>query len=681
MISHRAANPAGCPDQPRPGAAAAPAARQRLLDRAQQGLTPFLNLGPNPNPAVGDGLRVRVQALAGRVAAAAGRGAEARRLLDAAAQDPAGGLDALTAAIAGAVHAGERERLPRLETLARKAWVRQQPLARLLVADARFRGLRDAGQTNAAYAVYSELLDDPTLGDHAAGLRQVVYSRWAADLGPDQDPAGLPPAVRHGIADILRRRGLAARAGGDAAAATAALKQAARAAQALAHDPAVAAPLVAAGRYQLAYANSALQPRNLAVLLESVTTATSVAREHPSLPVATDAISLASTLAETLHREHAQRPGVAQAFEAAAQVLFDSGHFDTTRAADDRRLYATRVRLQAAGRYAEAAESYARQLPDHPHYAAAQSRRAQTLVAQWRGAAADQRPAIAQAVRDAAARTDEAAGDDPARQADRARALLARAELAVLLGDVRGAFAVLDRYAQQFGDRRDLMPAALQRRILLSVDQGELTRARDEAAAMMGRFPDGAAAVISAVLNDLETRLAPLDDNHPAVAPLADTAAALAKLLVDWAQGRGLDAREMLPYRLVVLKSLRIADRPREALAYLDDTGLAADFPNHADVLLERARVLTASGDPQRLREARPILNRLLGALKEPYPEAYWLAWVTRMRVSLDLDEGVDELPRRLRLLEARHPDLGGPATAAKLRALAAEAAGRIGRR
>ena len=657
------------------GRTAAPAAaRQRLRAAAAEGFSFFTK----PDSAAGEGLRLRARSLAGRVAAAAGRDADAVRLLDAAANDPAGGPDTLTAAIARAVYAGGSERITRLAALGQKASVRQQPTARLLVADAQFRALRDAGQDEAAYAVYQDLLADPALGDRAAALRQIIYNRWAAELGPDADPATFAPTARLGVADISRRRGLAARAAGNEAEAIADLKRAVRAARALADDPTASPALVAAGRYQLAYANSVLQPRNLAVLLKAVTSATAVAREHPDLPVATDAIALASALAESLHRQYAARPGVAAAFEAAAAVLFDSGSFATTPAADDRRLYATRVRLQDTGRYAEAAASYARQLPDHRHYADAQSRRAESLVAQWRGATPAERPVIAAAARDAVARAAAAAGDEPVRQPARARAYLAEAELDVLQGDTDGAFAVLDRYEQQLGRRPDLMPAVLQRRILLRVDRGDLARAQEEAAAMMGRFPDGAAAVIGAVLNDLEARLAPLDDDNPAAAPLADTAAALAKLMADWARGRGLDAQEMLPYHLVVLKSLRIAGRPDEALAYLDDTGLAAEFPNQADVLLERARVLAGSGDPERLREARPLLNRLIKALTEPYPDAYWQAWVTRMQVSLALNEGVDELPRRVRLLEARHPDLGGAATAAKLRALAAEAAGRI---
>jgi len=649
-------------------------ARPRWLREAAEGLSVFVQ----PGGAAGEGLRLRAQSLAGRVAAAAGRDADAVRLLDAAANDPIGGPDALTAAIARAAFAGGAERAQRLEALSQKASVRRQPTARLLVADARFRTLRDAGDDASAYAVYLDLLNDPALGDAAAALRQVIYDRWASDMGPDDDPAAFPPAARLGVADISRRRGLAARASGDHAGAAAALKRAARAAGALAGDPAAPPALIAAGRYQLAYAHSALQPRNLAVLLDAAASATAVAREYPAMPVATDAVTLASALAESLHREHAERPGVREVFDEAMAVLFDSGHFDTTPAADDRRLYATRVRLQEAGRYAEAAASFARQLPGHPHYAASQSRRAETLVAQWRGATPADRPAIAAAARDAVQRADAAAGDEPARQPDRARARLAEAELEVLLGQPDRAFAVFDRYEQQFGGHPDLMPAVLQRRILLRVDGGDLARAQEEAAAMMGRFPDGAAAVIGAVLNDLEARLAPLDVDHPAAAPLADTAAALAKLLADWARGRGLDAREMLPYHLVVLKSLRIAGRPDEALAYLGDTGLAAGFPNHADVLLERARVLAGSGDPERLREARPLLNRLIKALTEPYPDAYWQAWITRMEVSLALDEGVDQLPRRVRLLESRHPDLGGAATAAKLRALAAEAAGRL---
>jgi len=224
----------------------------------------------------------------------------------------------------------------------------QQPTARLLVADARFRALRHTGQSEAAYGVYLDLLNDPALGDRAAALRQVIYDRWAAELGPGDDPAAFPPAARLGVADISRRRGLAARAAGDDAAAVVALKRAVRAAAALADDPDAPPALIAAGRYQRAYANSILQPRNLAVLLEAINEATAVARDHAALPVATDAITLASSLAESLHRGHAERPGVTPAFLATAQVLFDSGQFDTTRAADDRRLYATRVRLQDA---------------------------------------------------------------------------------------------------------------------------------------------------------------------------------------------------------------------------------------------------------------------------------------------------------------------------------------------
>ena len=659
-----------------PDALAPETPRRQLLQEAADGLSAFLQPG-----AAGAGLRLRAQSLVGRVAAAAGRHADAQQMLSAVADAPAGGPEALTAAIARAVYAGGAERVARLATLAQKASVLQQPTARLLVADARFRTLRHTGQSEAAYGVYLDLLNDPALGDRAAALRQVIYDRWAAELGPDDDPAAFPPAARLGVADISRRRGLAARAAGDDAAAVVALKRAVRAAVALADDPDAPPALIAAGRYQRAYANSILQPRNLAVLLEAINEATAVARDHAALPVATDAITLASSLAESLHRGHAERPGVTPAFLATAQVLFDSGQFDTTRAADDRRLYATRVRLQDAGHYARAAQSYARQLPGHPHYAAAQSRRAEALVAQWRGATDAERTAIAAAARDAVSRTDAAAGDDPARQPDRARARLAEAELEVLVGDPGRAFFVLDRYEQQFADRPDLMPAVLQRRILLRVDQGDLSRAQEDAATMMARFPDGAAAVIGAVLNDLETRLVPLADDRRAAAVSASGAAALAKLLADWARDRGLDAREMLPYDLVVLKSLRIGGRPDEALAYLGDTGLKDNFPNHADVLLERARVLAGSGDPVRIREARPLLNRLLKALAEPYPDAYWQAWITRMQVSLALDEGVDELPRRVRLLEARNPDLGGPATAAKLRALAAEAAGRIGQR
>ncbi|MEE9405020.1 MAG: hypothetical protein V3V20_09005 [Algisphaera sp.] len=661
-------------------------ARTALLRKAAAGLAPFVD----GSTAVGDGLRVRVQSLAGRVATAQGDTAGATQYFDAVASSPVWNLEMLAVAIARARLAGGNAGLAQLKELAARDGVASQPAAQLLVADARFCLLRDAGQNEAAYGIYFDLLDDPALGNRAVALRQVIYDRWASALGPNDDLATFPPAVRLGVADIARRRGLAARAANDPDTARTELRRAVQAAQTLVDDPAldpsIDVGLVAAGRYQLAYARSLLEPTNLAVVLNACQQCAAVARDFPHLPVATDAITLAASLVESLHRRHGDRPGVAEAFEEVGKVLFGSGQFDTIAAADDRRLYFTHERLQAAGYFAQAATSYDRQLPSHRHYADAQSHRAECLVAQWRAADLTDRKALVAAARVAIDRVEQVArtltgADFDAVQPARARARLVETELAVLSGLPDEALRILDRYEEQFVARADLMPAGLERRILLLVDTGDLVRARSEASAMMGRFSDGAAPVINAVLNDLErriARLAEVSDDPAVAAPLADTAAGLAKLLADWADGRGLNEREMLPYQLVVLKSLRIAGRSEEALAYLKDSGVAAGFPNNVDVLLEHARALAATERPEALQAARPILNRVLKGLSEPYPSSYWAAWATRLEVSLALDEGVRDIPRRVRLLEARHPSLGGEPWASRLQALAGEAAGRI---
>ncbi|MEM1110136.1 MAG: hypothetical protein AAGH99_15730 [Planctomycetota bacterium] len=663
------------------------AERARLRRAATTALRPFVE-----GDIGGDALQRRAQSLAGRVVLAEGNTAQAETDYLAAAVAGNGsdsGGDGLAASIARAL-ATEQTRSSeagqsQLAELANRSNVRERIYDRLLVTDAlhlmRLRAAEEATGNerielaDRAYAVYFDLLADPSLGPQAPALRNLIYSRWASTFPTDADGltlARVPGRVRAAVAEMARRRGLLALQQGETDRGREQLERAVTLGFSLDNRAAVGDEAWAIGRYNRAYATYALEPKKLGSLLSAAELATDVAEQTPGLAVATDAIDLASRILESLHRNYAAQPGVTPAFERAMRVLYESGDFDTTKPADDRLLYYAFAVFESRGDYEAAAELYARQLKNHPNYLAAQAQRV-AVLSEWfsQTSAGSPRNRIEAELMDAARRATEAAtpvwrNAADAGQADAAaraiaHARLAKARIAATRGDLEGALFNLKGFESDFADRPELVRLGLERRLLILVDGDRLSDAQDAAGAMMGRFPDAAAGVINNVLGDMEGQIAELGDSAPRSARLADAAAAMAKLLADWAEGQGFDARQMLPYRLVVLKSLRIANRPDEALAYLRDTRLDADFANNVDVLFEKARALVSRGDEAALREATPILNRILGGLSEPYPETYWRAWITRLEINLALGEGVAEVVRRVRQLEQSHPDLGGP--------------------
>lgn len=674
------------------------AERERLLDLSLRKLEPFL-----AGDAGGAAVQARAQSLAGRVALAQGNAEAAEREhLAAATSDTATNgwntdrRDAyLALALAQEAQGNADAARAQLEELAEKSAVRDRLDDRLLVADAlhllRLRQAESApaGQRNAqiesAYGVYFDLLDDPNLGDAASAVRNLVYDRWASSLADDADVAALPPVVRMAVADIARRRGMLDLRQGEEARGQAQLQRSIELGQSMGDRAEVGDEVWANAQYNLAYATYAMDPKKLSALLRAADLATAVAEQTPDLAVATDAIDLATRLLESLHRQYAAQPGVTPAFERAMKVLYGSGHFDTTRPADDRLIYYAYAMFHARGEYEKAAELYDQQLKTHPSYLEAQAQRVAAL-SQWyaqlpSGAKRDAAEAdLLDAAKKVAAVAQPVMQNPPdARQGEAAARALGSARLAQ--AEVYAGREQLDRaleeiasFESDFADRPELVRRGLERRLLLLVKAERLGQAQEAAGTMMGRFPDAAAGVINNVLNDMERQITALGDASPEAAKLADAAAAMAKLLADWAEQQGFDKNQMLPYHLVVLKSLRIADRPDEALAYLRDTGVDGDFANNVDVLFEKSRALVTKGDPASLKAAAPLLNRILGGLNAPYPDIYWRAWVARLEINLLLNERVDEVPRRVRQLQQSHPDLGGEPFKSQLEAMAAQA-------
>lgn len=667
--------------------------RKRLLYTAVQRLEPFVN-GDVGNAA----LQARAKSIAGRATLGLGDAAAAEsEYLNPATQATSWSLDILAAWIS---KAKAQEKLGRatagrsiLVELGDKTAVKENLGFRLMVADALHLMLlrmadaapadRQEAERARAYQIYFDLIDDPSLGPQAQAVRNLVFDRWATSIGPDQDLAELPPAVRMAICEISRLRGLQALQRKDEEEAKQLMQRAIEAGQTLTDRAKVGDAVWATGTYNLAFAKYATD-RTLNSLVQVIEMCTDVAEQTPDQPVATEAIGLASQLAETLHSQYAAQPGVEPAFKHAMDVLYNSGNYDTTQPADDRLVYYAYATFQSAGEYAKAAEAYNRLVRNHPRYVEAQGLRIYCLTQVFSAADAGEKEQAKQDLLAAVADVQDQAqqaldrASTPEEGASAARALangrLAQAEVAASEGDLDKSLRILDSFDGDFGQWPDLIRRGLERRIVLLVEAGQLQRAQEEAGTMMGRFPDAAAGVIDNVIDSLETKIDALGEGSAEAAKLADTGAAMAKLLADWAQGQGFDPNQMLPYHLVVLNSLRVANRPDEALAYLADTGLEKNFGNNVDVLFEKAQALIGKGDDTSVKAASPILNKIIGGLQEPYPDVYWKAWVARLKINLLLNERVDEVSRRVRQLEGRFPNLGGEPYASQLRAMAAEA-------
>ena len=407
-------------------------------------------------------------------------------------------------------------------------------------------------------------------------------------------------------------------------------------------------------------------------------------------------MGFATAVLEPWHREPQARQAVQPLFDRAMAVLY-GGQFDASKPADDRLVYYAFTTYQVPGEYRRAADLYARQLPSHPNYLEAKALQLFSLTQLLRQAEGD----AAEALRDEVTQVADTAEADARRaDADRqaaadrvlANARLARAEVAASTGDVAGALAALDGFEQQFQDDPELVRSGLERRILLLVDAERLDEAKAAASEMMQRFPDAAAGVINGLLNNLESQIDTLNvtAEDPGTADstrqaaqeeasrLADTAAAMAKLLTEWANGQGFSPEAMLPYHLVYLKSLRVAEQPAEALAYLRENNLAERWNNNADVLYEQALALMGTGEQQNLRTASGILNKVISNLAEPFPALYWEAWAARLNINLLLNENIDEVVRRVTQLENRFPDLGGEPFKSRLQNLKARAQGKL---
>ena len=669
--------------------------RPRLLLLAVQKLTPLAD-----EFAEAEALRRAARTLLGRTRLALGEVDKGNATLESITATKQGDLYDLTAHIARAASLEKQGRgavaNDLLTSLQTHAMVEDNLLYRLLVTDTLFRIAvsravtapieRQPQALAQAYSLYSQLLRDPKLGPAADGLRNYVYLRWTENVDPDQDLTDLPILVRLAIAQTARVQGqndtIESEQTDDPVVRRRALQrlQTAIAVSGSLLDLELEQRTRAAAMYNHALANYWLDrddPANLVAVAEQMM---ALADDMPTEPVAEEAITHAVTLLRQAMAMTPRPETADDAYQRATNVLFTK--FPLSPTADDERLYCGYFIHQEAGEYGEAIRQYDKVPYDHPDYFEGQREKLACLAAiareqqgpaaaSARAQASDHAQKLRRDAEAAARRTD----DDHRSQSAQSAAAWSRltlSEIALADGKVDAALKELENFEDTYADNPELVRHALERRIITLVEGNRLDDASAEARRMMRAYPDDAAAVIDQVLVRLDDEIDSIrtratnelaSDRRQQLLDRAqsraETASNLATILLEWAQQQGYDRERMLPFELILVRSLRLAGRADEAHDRM--APLVRQFDGDADVISEYAETLFLRGDRDSMVEAATYFDQLILGLQPPYPDLWWNAWMRRLQINDQLGEGTEQITVRVRALRFTDPNLGGP--------------------
>jgi hypothetical protein len=568
---------------------------------------------------------------------------------------------------------------------------------------------------SASYEVYLDFLDNPQIdGQTAERLRSYIYQRWEASVPEDRDPAELPPAVRLGVATVALGR--AQQGQGDP---TELRAKAIRYLETLIGDevsPEVRAPAT----FNLMAALFATD-RTGPTVLQIAQLGTNLAETLPERRESERAIEIAISLMRQAHQQAAADPRVAQQYQRTARVLLDQ--FGRTAAADRERLYYVLEVLEPQGELEQAVAALEPIPMTHPDYFGARQqmvvylqrlreRATQRLAAlegseapaAERAEAAAQRDQYTQQLREAAeqlisdARNEllDREGVESARLVAASRSLgaarIALADLAIAQDQYDLAMELLEPFEREHADEPVLMNQARSRRILVQMESGDLEALRQTASTLFEADPDAAAPVVFEVLTRLDQQIQSLrgqaaEQALPArreqleqeAQTKAQAAVQLSELLLQWAQGQGFPADQMLGYQLMRARALNIADRPGEALELVRP--LASQFPNEVQVIHNLAEAMfkqaeqAGGAEAQRLYiEAVPLFDQIIQGLdaQNPKPDPWWNAWTRRLQVlsRIGSPEQQSNIGRLVNRIEREQGSLGPQQYARTLRDL-----------
>jgi hypothetical protein len=579
-------------------------------------------------------------------------------------------------------------------------------LIRLLVVDARHRLLLQlaskapaadkAKAVAAAYEPYLKLMRDPALGSSANAIRNYIQQRWAATITPATNLSQVPALVAASMAQRLRSQGQnlsnqstrAAQDGDEAKAkslqdeALPKLKRAIDIADNLLARTDLDAPARASAMYEKALAIYFSNRQDVQSLIKAATILTDLAEQLPDQPQATDA--LASAMGGILHPLFAQHISMAQEPYTRAVKLMISKFPGLPATNNERYFYAMNV-LVPHDEHQQAIDILKDVPTNHPDFFLAQQQIIRSRIALIKTAPAEQRDAMtAKVLQDLdhlqgeLASAQGAAAADPAQsqviQAVAGAVRIMRADVLALAGRVPEAVETLQNFEQDYTSNQDLVREALGKRIYYEAASGDLATVRKEASQMMASFPDDAAPVIDQVLTSLNRQVDALRAQRikelvPAkqqaidkqISGISDTAEQLARMLVDWAGAKGFNEDQMLPFEMVLAKSMRMAGHADAAIKYM--LPLFKNYPNDLGVLNETGEALYASQDKDNLIQAGQIFDTIISGVppeNNKYPPLWWNAWMRRMQIMDKLGQFTSDIPLRVRQLQITDPQLGG---------------------
>ena len=588
-----------------------------------------------------------------------------------------------------------------LDSLARHPQAGNDLAMRLLIADQRFRLISASARSRPpeaqqharaeAYDIYLQLLADPKLNAvQSEGLKFHIYGRWAESREAGGDPSLLPPAVVLAIGETARIEGqnLTADAHGSGdeqrsqelrARAAPKLKRAVEVLTNLIERPDLTATTRAPAMYNLGLAVLLRDQTDLGNVLEAARLWIDLAEQMPDQADAERAISMAAGQIRLRHVEDETRAAVQQEYQRAMDVLF--AHFPDTPATQDELFYYGAAVLMPAGRMAEAFDVLAAVPSHHPDHLPARVQMLRAQVALYhkddpepaRRRAARIRAQVARLREDARIALESAsAGEALVLRNASGQCPLILADLAMAEGHPAEAAKVLESFADEHGDDPELLRQALGKRIVNLAGAGDFDAAVADAERMMRRFPDEASWVIDKTLTDLDEQVDLL--RKRAATELVDrrkklleqqarnnatTASRLAGLLLEWARTQSFDDERMLPYRLIHIKSLRLAGRAEQALKLLGE--LETRHRDDAGVIQEAGEIRFALGGQENLVRSAVHFNRIIMSFQQPpFPEIWWNAWVRRFQIMDTMNRDTRDIPLRVQRLRKIDPNLGG---------------------
>ncbi len=590
-----------------------------------------------------------------------------------------------------------------LADLTNHALVKRDLLLRLLVIDQMHR-LKLAHAQNLppdqrpmaiaqAYEPYEALLSDPALGEDAVGLKNYVYDRWESMIQPDQDVSSLPDSVLAAAGERARIRGQAQafeaeqleQAGQPQPAAELFAQAKPKLERAVAICTALLkrenlTPRVRANTmFNLGWAQYLLAQGDPLQTIDAAILWGELAGQMPDQPIAEEAIKTAITVLRHFHTYQPKPHGAAQAYEQVGAVLFE--HFPTSAVADDERVNYAFYVLAPKGEHAKAVEILSKAPKNHPLYFEARREMLLSLQKIFEQAqkVADKATAQKRLQATATELIEEAQalppGTDPEQAAAaknaQGMATLILADVAIANSKTQEALRLLEGFDQRFEGHPELIRESLSKSIVALAQAGQFGALVNQAKAMMDLFPDDAAAVIDGVLTDLTQRIDRLrrDAQDELVQQkkermldqaksLAEAARMLSELLLDWAVRQKLDEDDLVPYKLMLSRAMRLSGQAKGALDILEP--LLAQTPGDTDLIYNMGETLFEMGGEQSLIQAAEYYDRLIGGLGPPYPPVWWGSWVRRLQIMDQLNASVADIPLRVRALELTDPNLGG---------------------